>query len=44
MTDGELLLRQTRENTIREILIVMNKCKDLDEAKRMVEGLLNAPK
>ena len=44
MTDGELLLRQVRENTIREILLILKDSKALDEAIRIVEGMLNAPK
>ena len=38
---GELLVEQTKQNQIREILEILNNSKDLDEAKEKVKALLN---
>lgn len=40
MNTGELLVQQTRENTTRKILEILNESKDLEEAKQKVKDLL----
>ena len=40
MTDGELLMKRTEADTTRKIIILLEECKDLDEAKKKVRALL----
>lgn len=42
MNVGEILVEQTKQNQIREILLIMEESKDLDEAKEKVKALLSA--
>lgn len=41
MNTGELLVKMTEQNKIREILEIMNECKDLEEAKEKIKALLS---
>lgn len=39
---GELLVELAKDNRTREILDIINECKDLDEAKARVKALLHS--
>ncbi|WP_278884919.1 protein phosphatase [[Ruminococcus] torques] len=41
MNVGELLKEVAEENQTRKILEILNKCKDIEEAKEKVKALLN---
>jgi hypothetical protein len=41
MNTSELLVKMTEQNKIREILEIMNECKDLEEAKEKIKALLS---
>lgn len=41
MNVGEILVEQTKQNQIREILLIMEESKDLEEAKEKVKALLS---
>lgn len=38
---SELLKEAVEENQTRKILLILNECKDLEEAKEKVKALLN---
>ena len=37
---GEMLVKEAKENRTREILAIIEKCKDLEEAKEKIKALL----
>ncbi len=41
MNVGELLVKEAKENQIREIIEILNDSKDLEEAKKKIKALLN---
>lgn len=41
MNISELLRDVTEENTLRKVLLILNDCKDLEEAKQKIKDLLN---
>lgn len=41
MNVGELLVKEAKENQIRQVLEILNDCKELDEAKEKIKALLN---
>ena len=41
MNTSELLVQQTEQKTKLEILLLLEQCKDLEEAKEKIKALLN---
>lgn len=41
MNNGETIEKISKENRTWEILDILNKCKDLEEAKEKIRALLN---
>ena len=41
MNTTELLVQQTEQKTKLEILLLLEQCKDLEEAKEKIKALLN---
>lgn len=37
---GDMLIKLCEENQTRKILAILNECKDLEEAKKMVRALI----